>query len=402
MDLRSDNPYWLFRKGIPNIYPSLQQNVHADVTVMGGGITGALITWYLNQAGFSVNVVDKRHIGFGSTAACTGLLQYEIDTPLHELIDMIGEKDAVRSYELCLEALEDIRRIAANLKSDIGYAANQSLQFASFKSHCKNLKKEFETRKKFGIGKIEWLESSDIENLFGFNKSAAIMSKEGAVVDAYALTHALFENSIQDGRVKIFDNTLVESIKHGRNKVELITSRNNKLTSRYLVIACGYESQNYLSKQVEISNSTYAIVSEPFDKQHFWHQNAMIWETADPYLYLRTTNSNRLIIGGKDDQFYNPAKRDARVASKKLSLEKAFAMLFPSIEFRSDFAWAGYFGRTKDGLPYIGSVPERPNTYFALGYGGNGVIFSVIAARIIRDSLSGKKNQDQAVFSFER
>jgi ribulose 1,5-bisphosphate synthetase/thiazole synthase len=81
MDLRSNNPYWLLRHGIKTAYPSLQKDAYADVTVIGGGITGAIVTHYLCNAGFSVSVVDKRHVGFGSTAACTGLLQYEIDTP---------------------------------------------------------------------------------------------------------------------------------------------------------------------------------------------------------------------------------------------------------------------------------------------------------------------------------
>ena len=88
--------------------------------------------------------------------------------------------------------------------------------------------------------------------------------------------------------------------------------------------------------------------------------------------------------------------------SKARSLAKVFHKLFPAILFRADFSWAGVFASTKDGLPYIGSIPELPDTYFALGYGGNGITFSVIAAQIIRDILSGKKNKDLPIFSFSR
>ena len=169
-----------------------------------------------------------------------------------------------------------------------------------------------------------------------------------------------------------------------------------------MIIACGYESQKYLSKKVEISNSTYAIISEPFEEQKFWYKNAMIWETADPYLYIRRTDDNRLIIGGKDDTFYNPAKRDEKLAKKAEALQNDFCKLFPTIKFKTDFSWAGYFGKTKDGLPYIGTVSERPHTYFALGFGGNGIIFSVMAAELITNILSGKKTPDMNIFSFER
>ena len=402
MDLRSNNPYWLLRDGFRNTYPSLQKSQRADVTVIGGGITGALVTYHLCNAGFSVNVVDKRHIGFGSTAACTGLLQYEIDTPLCELIDEVGERKAVGSYQLSLAALFSIERIAYSLKKDIGYSPVPSLQFTTYKSHYKELCHEFNTRKKFGIADIEWLEETDLKKLFGLEKQGGILSQQGATIDAFAFTHELLSHSVKMGAVEVYDNTTVESIRHDAKKVIVTTADRHTLTSRWLVIACGYESQKYLSKQVEISSSTYAIASEPFVTEEFWHKNAMIWETADPYLYIRRTDSNRLIVGGKDDEFHNPEKRNRKLKEKSLSLQKSFSKLFPSINFRIDFSWAGYFGKTKDGLPYIGSVAERPNTYFALGFGGNGVLFSTIAAEIITDILSGKKNPNLSIFSFER
>ncbi|HJU46442.1 MAG TPA: FAD-dependent oxidoreductase, partial [Chitinophagaceae bacterium] len=87
MDLRSDYPFWLLDQGIIRSYPSLADDIHADIIIMGAGISGALAAWYLCHAGFKVVIVDKRHVGMGSTAASTALLQYEIDTPLAELIE---------------------------------------------------------------------------------------------------------------------------------------------------------------------------------------------------------------------------------------------------------------------------------------------------------------------------
>ena len=402
MDLRSNSPYWLLRDGVQNIYPSLDKDVHADVTVMGAGITGALIAYHLCKAGFSVNVVDKRHVGFGSTAACTGLLQYEIDTPLHELITRIGSRNAVRSYQLCLDALNALKKLNQTVKKKTGYMQVPSLQYASFISHTKTLRKEFDTRKKNSIAAVDWLEASDVRKLFGFEAPGAILSAEGATIDAYAFTHSLLTRSIKTGVVQVYDKTPVQSIEHMQRNVRLTTEAGNKLTSRYLLIACGYESQKYLSRQVEISSSTYALVSEPSDNNLSWYNNAMIWETANPYLYMSKTADNRIQVGGKDDKFYDPEKRDARIPRKSKALLDSFSKLFPSSRLKADFAWAGYFGQTKDGLPYIGSVAERPRTYFALGFAGNGVVFSVIAARMITDMLSGKKDKDFEVFSFER
>ena len=181
-----------------------------------------------------------------------------------------------------------------------------------------------------------------------------------------------------------------------------MTFNKKKIRAKKLVIACGYESQKYIPFKVQELQSTFAIASEPFQEKNFWYRNALIWETQTPYLYLRTTTDKRIIVGGKDIPFTNPNKRDLLIPQKAKSLEESFAKLFPEIEFKTDFKWAGTFASTKDGLPFIGPIRQRPHTYFALGFGGNGITFSVIAAVIIRDMLTGKKNKDADIFKFDR
>jgi glycine/D-amino acid oxidase-like deaminating enzyme len=79
-----------------------------------------------------------------------------------------------------------------------------------------------------------------------------------------------------------------------------------------------------------------------------------------------------------------------------------FKKLYPSIAFTPEFSWAGTFGKTKDGLPYIGKYRDYTREYFALGFGGNGIIFSLIAAEIIRDSILGRNIPNAEIFSFNR
>ena len=400
MDLRSHYPYWLMRDGIIQTYPSLDKDLDVDIVVMGAGITGALVAHKLCEAGEQVVVVDRRHVGMGSTAASTALLQYEIDIPLHELSKKIGERDAARSYCLCIDAIKELEMIANKVNGKSEFVRKPSLQYCSVKKHRAQLIKEFESRKKAGIS-LQFLDNVELKKLFGIDRAAALLSEDGAAVNAYALTHELLQYSMQKG-LRVYDHTEIEKITYKENEVILQTSDELSLRCKKLVIACGYESQRYLNKKVEQFHSTYTIASEPLRQDEVWYKNSLIWETATPYLYLRTTKDKRIIIGGMDESFSNPDKRDALLNRKADQLERAFKKLFPSIPFKTDFKWAGTFASTKDGLPYIGSIPERPNTYFALGYGGNGITFSLIAANIIRDSMLGKSNEDERIFSFNR
>jgi glycine/D-amino acid oxidase-like deaminating enzyme len=400
MDLRTDAPFWLMRNGLLQSYPTLHQNIEADYAIMGGGITGALVAWHLAEAGFSVVVLDRRHVGMGSTCASTALLQYEIDTPLSKLVDYVGEQDAARSYQLCIEAIYKLQALSKKIPITSDFEIKPSFYYASKKADVEDLKAELLIRKKHGID-VEWMDASDVEKAFPFKSPAALWSTDGAQVDAFRLAHGLMQAATKKG-LQVYNQTEVVDIEHQRNGVKLTTQKGCIVKAKELIIASGYESHLYLSQRVIRLHSTYAIISEPMDQKELWKDNCLIWETARPYLYMRTTADNRILVGGKDETFASAIKRDKLLTRKTHELTDTFARKFPDLAFQADFQWAGTFAETADGLPYIGRVNERPHTTFALGFGGNGIVFSLIAAEIIRDQALGKKNADAQIFAFGR
>src|SRR3546814_6085318 len=88
--------------------------------LLGGGISGALIADELAAHGHEVVVIDRRDVGWGSTAASTALLQYEIDTPMTELARRHGEADAVLAYRSCARSEEHTSELQSLMR--ISYA----------------------------------------------------------------------------------------------------------------------------------------------------------------------------------------------------------------------------------------------------------------------------------------
>ncbi|MFT4031890.1 MAG: FAD-dependent oxidoreductase [Siphonobacter sp.] len=398
MDLHSDLPYWSTKNGIIRAYPSLQQDTETDIAIIGAGITGALVGYELMKSGFEVTLLDCRHVGMGSTSASTALLQYEIDTHLTKLQELYGPRVANRSYLLCLEAIDKIHDLCREVQAEHEFQYRKSLYYASYKKHVPTLRKEFEARKAIGI-EVSWLTESDLAP--ELTAPAAILSEKAAQVDPYQLAHALLAKMLEKG-CKVHNQTKVIAIEHKKNGVILSTKAGFNVMARNVVIAGGYESQKWLSQPVEQLHASYAIISEPSNALKGLLKDTLIWETARPYLYMRTTSDGRILVGGRDDDFYAPEKRDKRVFKKGSLLEADFKKHFPDIPIHIDFRWAGTFAETKDGLPYIGIHPERPHTYFALGFGGNGITFSSIAADLIRKDILKKANPDATLFAFNR
>jgi glycine/D-amino acid oxidase-like deaminating enzyme len=400
MNLSSGYPFDLIRNGIPYDYPRLTTDRTTDVVVMGGGISGALSAFFMRKAGVNCLLVDGRSIGLGSTCASTSLLQYEIDKPLHRLAEQIGKAKAEHCYHLSGGAIDTLEMIC----SEIGFNRfhrSGSMYFAATHKDMPSLEKEYEARLNSGFD-IRWADAAELKNNYGLTAPAAIISSLGAQTNAYLLTHALHQHNIKQG-LEVFDRTPVVKIVHSKKGVVLVTSEGHEIRCKKLVYATGYESVKYIDRKIVQLSATYATASEQFSNDHFfWDGRMVFWNTADPYFYMRLTADNRILAGGRDEPFTSPRKMDAVIEKKGKALGKDLTRYFPAIPFKKEFSWTGLFGSTKDGLPFVGSYPKLPNSFFALGFGGNGITFSVLAAEMAKDAVTGKKNKDAQLFSFSR
>lgn len=400
MDLISAHPFWPLNSGLIRSYPELETDLDCEVLVLGAGITGALCAYHLSKAGLDVVVLDKRDVASGSTSASTAMLQYEIDTPLTELIERMGKADAERAYQVCLESIGKIAALGEEIGDSCGFTWKPSVYLASRKKDVPGLRAEYAARQAAGI-ELDFLSQADVEARFSFSRPAALLSKVAAEVDVYRLAHRLLERSQTRG-ARIFDRTAMESYEAGPEGAVVTTATGRKVRAKWTVFATGYEVVEILKRRIVQLHSSFAFVSEPLEAFPGWWETCLLWETARPYFYMRTTVDGRALVGGEDANYRNPYLRDAAVGRKAAKLEKRFREMFPAISLQPAYAWAGTFGETKDGLAYIGSVPELPRCFFTLGFGGNGITYSVVAAEIVTDAVRGKIHPDARLFRFDR
>lgn len=401
MDLTSGAPFWIVRDGLLAVYPKLKQDRRCDLAVIGGGITGALVAHRFSQEGIHVVLLERREIGQGSTAATTALIQYEIDTSLCELTDRVGQAHAERSYQICQDAVRTIERLATQGEDDCGHRRKKSLYLASRPGDRALLKQECDARKRIGI-EVEFLDRQDLTRQFSFRRPAALLSQLAGEVDAYRLTHKLLREAGPEG-LEVYDRTEVSGIETSNDGVALTTGDGFRVQARKVVFATGYETPEYLDQKIVKLTSTFALATAVVDSFDGWEEDqCLIWETARPYFYARTTSDGRIIMGGGDRPFATAHKQEKLVSRQATRLKSQFTKLFPRIPIDVDWSWGGTFGETKDGLPYIGTVPRFPHGYFALGYGGNGITFSLIAADLLLDLFLQRRNPDLAIFQFDR
>jgi glycine/D-amino acid oxidase-like deaminating enzyme len=400
LKVRSSSPFWPLRDGIVSNYPALRENLACEVAIVGGGLSGAMTGYALSRAGVDTVVLDKRDIAMGSTSASTALVMYEVDLMMKDLSKLRGEKFAADSYRKCFESTKKIEKLVKELGRDCGFRKKDNLYLAKHKGDLHSLEEECVMRRKHGY-EVELLNQSEIERHFSFSSPGALLTRDSAELDPYLLTHFLLDRA-KKRNLQAFDRTRVKKFGRTDRGVVLTTGEGFTIRAKKLVYATGYESPAYVKRVVKLK-STYAISSEPLENIEGWGYNqCLIWELASPYLYLRTTDDGRMIVGGGDEDFVNPVKRDQLIGSKASELLRKVKKMFPKIDLEIAYSWAGTFGETKDSLPYIGEVKKFPNSYFALCYGANGTNFAQIGAETIRDLYLGVLSPEDNIFGFGR
>ncbi|RUO29002.1 amino acid oxidase [Aliidiomarina sedimenti] len=401
MDLKSGLPFWAIKNGLMHQYPTLQENLKTQIVIMGGGITGALLADHFSEQGYQVAVADRREIGWGSSAASTALLQYEIDVHMCDLAKDFGEHSAYLAYQGCADAITTLRRRTRSF-SDLDFAMQDSLYFASRDKDVEGMLEEYQLRRKHGFD-AKWLEHDELQRAFGIDAPAAILTPLAARIDPYRTAHKLHQRVLKRGG-KVYERTEIATFNADASGVSILTKGGHRIDADHLIIASGYESQQYLTEKIADNRSSYAFVTDPISKAALGPlADTMVWESARPYLYMRATGDGRLVIGGEDDDIDIPARRDTKVAKKAKKLADKLQALFPRLEFSEAFAWAGTFAETKDGLPFFGPHPSLgPRIHFAMAYGGNGISYSVIGCDVLQAWIEQSEHDLKELFSFDR
>jgi glycine/D-amino acid oxidase-like deaminating enzyme len=397
-DLRDGDAVWTAR-ALPKIIGApLRRSLRTEVVVVGAGISGAMIAQSLAQAGKRPLIVDRRRAALlGSTAASTSLLQFELDTPLTTLSASIGARKAAKVWIASRDAVNELRTGSHKLGIHAHFESRPSLYLAGNVLDANGLKREVAQRQRVGLAS-EYLDRKMLRHHFGIDRPAALLSHGNAEANPVELAAGYLRKAISAGAHFHAPHDVVD-IESGRRGTTLLTNDGIHIQARHVIFCTGYELVKIVPPTNNKIKSTWAIATRP-QPQAIWPQKALIWEASEPYLYLRSTTEGRVICGGEDENFADTEERDALTPRKTRRLEKKLHRLFPNIDSRAVLEWTGSFGASPNGMPTIGAIPGYPRCYAVMGYGGNGITFSMLATKLITAAVLGKKLPESALFAF--
>lgn len=396
LDLHSGRTVWSAYRA-PNVpVTALRRDIKTEVLVVGMGISGAMIAEALTAEGHAVVCVDRRGPMHGSTGATTALVQYEIDLPLSLLSRKIGRDKAERAWRRSRLAVANLQARIKQLGIRCDAVARDSLYLDGNALSPSALREEGESRRRAGL-RSTYLPPAELQARFGIEGRSALLNHGNLALDPRKLTAGLLRRTLQRG-ARFYAPCEVTALESERDRVTATTKNGATIAADHVILATGYELPNGISVGKHEVISTYAIATRP-QLRSLWPENVLIWEASDPYLYLRTTADGRVICGGEDEAFMDEERRDRLIGGKAQCIARKLSLLFPQLDTTPEFAWAGAFGTTTTGLPFIGRLPRRPRLFAVMGYGGNGITYSQIASELLATALAGGEDSDTALFA---
>jgi len=380
-------------------YPYLTENIETEVCIIGGGVTGAIASYYLSKNNIKTVLLEKKRIAHLSTSVTTSLLQYELDDSLSDLKEYTTLENGIKSYKLGLKALDEINEFINEYGNKCDYKKRDTLLYTAKKDEINSIKIEYELRKENGLD-VEYI---DENNNYSFDIKAGIISKNGgAELDPYKYTNQLLEVSSNMG-CKIYENTEVVHLIHYDDYIEVITDYEYKVKAKKVIVATGYDTKLFTDRNFGTKTTTFNIVTKPVSNFDGWNDHILIRDNCDPYNYLRTTKDNRLIIGGEDIDFI-PDIFNEKLANKKYDiLENRLKSMFKDIkDIEVEFKYCGAFASTQDNLGFIGPDKYHKNLWYLLGYGANGILFAILGGMMLSDLYNGKEDKDMNLFKVDR
>ncbi len=356
------------------------------------------------SAGISTTVLEAELVGHGSTAASSALLLKEPDVELAQLTNRYGARDSRRIWELSHQSVDQLVALLKRLRIRCDLKRRDAVYYATTAQTAERLRLECELRARSGFD-AEWLGPGQLRRLTGIAGHGAILSKDGAQFDPYRACVGILRTASAAG-ARVFERSRVRRIEKAGNGVRIRT-RQGTVDADRVVIATGYATPQFrpLAGRFRMYR-TYVLATEPLDRverDDVGLSDVMVWDTERPYHYARWTPEHRLLLGG-EDRLVQPGQRRRRQSNTAARDLRAYfeARLPAAARVRTDRAWEGLFAMTADSLPYIGPHRRYPRHWFALGYGGNGMTFGFLAARLLLERWQAMKSRDHALFEFAR
>jgi sarcosine oxidase subunit beta len=366
-----------------------------DVIVVGGGIIGSAVTYYLSQESLKVCVLEKAGIATGTTGATMGNLS------LHNRVPGPW-------FDLALKTWDIYSHLQEKTGCDVEFSIVGSLMLIREEENIVWAKNRVAIQREAGL-EVEFVAKEDIKRLdpeVSNNVAGAVYSPMSAHVNPFLLCRAFLQAARANGAV-IATHTPVTGCTVVNGKIRSIETPRGVYHAPVVIIAAGAWSgevgqllsvnvpveknigtilivENFAGKGTGIKGECTDGVSD-IDKRKQTHRD------YDVHFVFTRTPSGNCLLGRSGIPFKDHSGVDYNAVQ---AISERATLFLPQLgRMHIIRCFTGIRPFSPDRLPQLGAIPSVSGVYLACGFGDKGVGSGAYAAYLLSRSILTQNNR---------
>ncbi|MEL7168208.1 MAG: FAD-binding oxidoreductase [Bacteroidota bacterium] len=367
-----------------------------DVAVVGGGVAGCAVAYWLRQhaPGLRVALVERGALASGASGRNAGFLLQGTAADVVQAVEAYGEDMARRVWAFTQENQQLVEALPA---SAIRREAVGSAIAAASPDDASRLERGADLLADLGTN-ARYLDADEANRTLGTaGFPGALLVDDDGALDPVRLVRFLANES----GATLVTHTPVEALEADRDGTLVHTARGTMRAERVVLALNAYAPllvpglAPYV-RPVRAQMLATAPVAPTLTRPVYSHEG---------YYYARQHTDGRLLVGGarhlhRDAEVgYEDATTPALQANLKAYLDAHVPGASPvQVERR----WSGTMGFSPDGLPFVGAVPRHLEVRWLGGFTGHGMGFAVRLARLVVREMVGQEDEYADLFGVAR
>lgn len=371
----------------------MSTNRHAEVAVIGGGIVGCAVAYYVAKAGIDCVLIEKNDIASGTSSRCDGNVTIVDKDPGFDSLM------SLKSQELTIDLHEE-------LDLPFEYRALGSLLVCENDVEMEAAKEWVDIQTKAGL-KFNLLDRSDLRQespYFADDIPGGLECETDSLINPYLFCYSLVDKAVKEYGLKLHTQAEVTGLSKKEDQFTIETS-NGTYTAKQVVNAAGVWAP-FIGQMLEVDipivpRKGHIMVGarqEPVMMRNvmefgylmnkFGRERQADARTTEHgvALVLEPTESQNFLIGSSRQFVGYDSKIDINVLETMANRAIRF---FPAMkDFRMIRAYTGFRPWTADHLPIVSPVDEIPGFYIAAGHEGDGISLATVTGKLIQEMIT--------------
>ncbi|MBZ4653470.1 MAG: hypothetical protein JG781_809 [Peptococcaceae bacterium] len=362
-----------------------------DAIVIGGGITGLSVAYYLTGEGKKVLLIEKKGLGAGASGACDDMI-------------LLQSKKPGILLTLAMESLALYRKLEKDLPLEIDLENRGGMVFIETQEQLPLMENFVKEQQKLGLD-VTILDKKDMRKRqphVSKHVLASTYSPLDSQVNPLKVMQAFVVAAQAKGLIIKKGSGVSQIVFHNDYHWEVITEDKESFTAEFVINAAGAWAGS-LAKLIDLDvpirpkRGQIAVTEKipALGDTNIWSADYIVMK-LNPELakgrkqilndlgiglaMSQTSEGNYFIGGTREFMGYDTSTNFLAI---HLIIQEAtrFFPILKNVHVIRTFA--GLRPASDDGKPFIGPVPGRPGFYMAAGHEGDGIALAPITGRLI-------------------